>query len=240
MHTVILLPISFVNPIDDELASAHLTANILAALSIILLCGIVTCILLLWRRNVRFRQLSEHHLQGLTTERRLRAQLDHAMQQCKQLETELMNYRQATKAEESGTDNDAQNDAEKTKYANSSLSSEKLQNLFIELEILMRKELIFADPLLSIDKLAQRLNTNRTYLSQAINEMTNDSYSAYVNKFRIDYATILLSNRDNKDSLNQISQKSGFNSSSSFYTIFKKMVGVSPKVFRENIHNMER
>lgn len=227
------------SPSQNALDQVLLYENILAPLCIVLLCGIVTCVLLLWRRNVRYKQLSALKYESIQTEYRLRAQLEQAMNKCKQLEDKLSSLAVDKEPEQTNEIKEFDNDSDRAKYANSSLSNEKQQQLFLELESLMHDKLVFSDSLLSIDKLAQLLGTNRTYLSQVINEMTHESYSSYVNKFRVEYATILLSQKDNKNTLIQIAQKAGFNSASSFYTIFKKAVGVSPKIYRENVLNME-
>ena len=55
------------------------------------------------------------------------------------------------------------------KYASSSLTDEKKQDLFLRLETLLWEEKVFTDNLLTKEKVAEMLGTNRTYLSQIIN-----------------------------------------------------------------------
>ena len=90
---------------------------------------------------------------------------------------------------------------------------------------------------LSLEKTAKLLGTNRTYLSQVINEY-GDSFTSYVNQFRIKEAIEILSDPDSTDSLKAIGLSVGFASPSNFYTLFRKKVGMVPSVFRENARNI--
>ena len=83
------------------------------------------------------------------------------------------------------------------KYTVSSLSDEKGQALFSEFEKLMRTEKIYRRSDITVDKIADRLETNRTYLSRAINENSGMSFSQYINSCRIDEARHILSETDN-------------------------------------------
>lgn len=200
---------------EEDLKQSKSTRNIIANIAILSLICLICLSILFWRRNMQYHQLTALRLQNMHNEQRLRDELKEALQ---------INGRKATGTEEEN----------KTKYASSSLSEQKLKDLFFRLEQLMLEQKVYTDSLLSIDKLAQMLGTNRTYLSQAINEETKDSYSAYINRYRVDYASLLLSDSHNDDALRLIASKSGFNSLSSFYIIFKKTVGMSPSIFREN------
>lgn len=112
---------------------------------------------------------------------------------------------------------------------------EKQTELYIRLEKMMREDKIYRDSSLSLSKTAEMLSTNRTYLSQVVNEKSGKSFSSYVNSSRLNEAVELLSNPENSDSLKEIGGKVGFTSPSNFYTLFKQRVGVSPSVFRENV-----
>lgn len=58
----------------------------------------------------------------------------------------------------------------------------------------MREEKIYKDNSITKDKIADLLGTNRTYLSRIINEQSKQSFTHYVNSFRIEEAIRLLSN----------------------------------------------
>ena len=99
------------------------------------------------------------------------------------------------------------------------------------LTVKMQEEHIFTDRSLTLPKMARELNTNRTYLSRYINEHLNITFNTYINRNRVDYAKELLS-ADSKMNMDILYSKCGFNSSSTFYKCFSRMVGMSPTKFR--------
>ncbi|MCM1142695.1 MAG: helix-turn-helix domain-containing protein [Muribaculum sp.] len=117
----------------------------------------------------------------------------------------------------------------------SGLDDEKQTELYMHLDKLMREDKIYRNSSLSLSSTAEMLSTNRTYLSQVVNEKSGKSFSSYVNECRLNEAVALLSDSDNETPLKEIGSKVGFTSSSNFYTLFKQRVGVSPSVFRENV-----
>lgn len=121
------------------------------------------------------------------------------------------------------------------KYAASSLTDKKSQELFNDLEKLMRDKKAYKDNLLTKDKVAEMLNTNRTYLSRIINEQTNLSFTHYINSFRIKEAVKLLSDPNNTTPLKAISFDLGFNSISTFYNLFQSSVGMTPTQYRNKV-----
>lgn len=90
---------------------------------------------------------------------------------------------------------------------------------------------------MSLGKLAARLNTNTKYLSEVINRHKEKNFSAYINELRINYIIQKLKS----DSaylhykVSYLADECGFSSHSSFTTVFKSIVGVSPSVFIELI-----
>lgn len=62
----------------------------------------------------------------------------------------------------------------------------------------MREEKVFTDNLLTKEKVAEMLGTNRTYLSQIINEQTKQTFTQFVNGFRTKEAVRSLSDPDNQ------------------------------------------
>lgn len=102
------------------------------------------------------------------------------------------------------------------------------------LEKIMNDKQLFLMPDLRITTLCKELNTNRTYLSQVLNEELNENFNSYVNKFRVNHAINILANQDSKlYSLEQISDLSGFGSSVSMVRAFKQTVGKTPSEFRK-------
>lgn len=126
------------------------------------------------------------------------------------------------------------------KYASSSLTDEKSLELFRSLERIMREEKIYKDNFLTKDKVAELLGTNRTYLSQIINEQTKLSFTHYVNSFRIEEAIRLLSDPENSTPLKAIAADLGFNSISTFYNLFQSSVGMTPSQYRNKVLELRK
>lgn len=95
---------------------------------------------------------------------------------------------------------------------------------------------------MSLSKLATQLNTNTKYLSEVINRNKGKNFNAYINKLRIDYITEKM--KEDTAYLNYkvsyLAEECGYSSHSTFTTVFKSIVGVSPIMFvdfiREESH----
>lgn len=113
--------------------------------------------------------------------------------------------------------------------------SEKNDELFSRLEELMNRDKIYREKNLTRERVADVMGSNRTYLSQVINEKTGQSFLNYINTFRINEALLILSDVDNTMPLKAISQEIGFSSITTFYKLFHEKVGMTPAKYRESI-----
>jgi len=92
----------------------------------------------------------------------------------------------------------------------------------------------YLDGELNLSKLAAYLSINAHQLSYLLNNGFNKNFFQFVNTYRVEYAKKLLSNTNNqKPSMLEVAFESGFNSKTSFNTIFKKMTGETPSDFRK-------
>jgi AraC-like DNA-binding protein len=113
-----------------------------------------------------------------------------------------------------------------------------LRTLAIEFDTYLKKEKPFLFSEISYDEVCKKLNTNRTYLSKAINKSYDKSFLEVINYFRIKEASLYLSNpKYNHISIEGIGQMTGFNYKAAFYSNFKKQVGITPLYFRKNSQN---
>ena len=96
---------------------------------------------------------------------------------------------------------------------------------------MMEQQKIYLLPKLTIGDLAQKIGTNKTYLSNCLNNSLHISFHDYVNKFRVDEACAIMDSMtiDSKHNMAEISVACGFNSISSFNRHFLKFKGVSPR-----------
>ncbi|MCQ2146161.1 MAG: helix-turn-helix domain-containing protein [Bacteroidales bacterium] len=88
----------------------------------------------------------------------------------------------------------------------------------------------FLTPGLTMGDIAKALDTNRTYISQLVNQTYGMTFPEFLNNLRIDYAEqYILHNRE--ASQQEIAHACGFPSASSFNVTFKKITGVTPKIW---------
>lgn len=85
---------------------------------------------------------------------------------------------------------------------------------------------------ISLERLAQQVHVNPTYLSRRFHEEVGESFSEYLSAYRVEMAKKLLLTEQGW-SMYEISEKTGFNSQHYFSTTFRKLTGCSPKEFRE-------
>ena len=95
---------------------------------------------------------------------------------------------------------------------------------------LMFRDRKFLQPGLTLADVADALNTNKTYVSKMVNNTYNLGFPELLNTLRIDYAEeYILHHRDARQ--DEIAKACGFVSASTFNIIFKKVTGVTPKVW---------
>lgn len=180
--------------------------------------GVVLLLLLIFgalyyrRRLQSYREIVSRQLETAETERRLREQLEVAL----------------ADRRDSG------------QQRGGALTDDRRREMFSRLEKLMTEENVYRQPDLSLEKLAQMLQTNRTYISQVVNEETGRSFSTYVNSYRLQEAIGLLSDPANDEPLKNVGLSVGFASPSNFYSLFRQKVGVSPSVFRANVKSIKK
>lgn len=123
----------------------------------------------------------------------------------------------------------------KKKYEKSTLTNEMADEYFKKLIKFMEIEKIYLETNLTLPVLAGRLAMSSHHLSQIINEKRNQNFFEFVNSFRIEEARKHLSD-PNKMNLNisAIAFESGFNTLSSFNSVFKKFTRQTPSQFRNN------
>ncbi|HMG73020.1 MAG TPA: helix-turn-helix transcriptional regulator [Pyrinomonadaceae bacterium] len=119
------------------------------------------------------------------------------------------------------------------KYEKSRLTPERSDRYLDKLLNFMRKEKPFTDGDLTIQKLAERLSIPAHHLSQTINEQLGQTFSDFINSYRVEEAKKKLLDPALKHlSVLGIAEEVGFNSKSSFNSVFKKHTNMTPSEFR--------
>jgi AraC-like DNA-binding protein len=123
---------------------------------------------------------------------------------------------------------------ENTKYADKKIDDTDAFETLQRLNILMNREELYKNSLISMPKIAKRLGMSTPKFSQLLNDNLNKSFSIFINEYRIEAAKELLS-IDNPPNMDEISEQCGFNSSSTFYSAFKKVTSSTPAKYRSTI-----
>lgn len=103
-----------------------------------------------------------------------------------------------------------------------------------KLSTFFRSEKPFLNPDLKITQVAQRLNTNRTYLSCLVHDRYGLNFSHFVNRWRIEESVRMFRDSSHDQySTRGISELCGFNNYNTFTTAFKCVFGITPARYRE-------
>jgi len=122
------------------------------------------------------------------------------------------------------------------KYSKSGVDDERVQLLWEKLTKCMELDKPYLEPSLSLLDLSGMLDVSPQVLSQVINSQAGQTFYQYINYLRVESAKHLLSlPTTHGQSMLQIGEDAGFNSQSTFYNHFRKLVGMSPKQYRDQL-----
>ncbi|MEI6436362.1 MAG: helix-turn-helix domain-containing protein [Bacteroidota bacterium] len=109
-----------------------------------------------------------------------------------------------------------------------------LDDLYVRIISVLEKKKLYLDPEINVKTLLNLLGTNKTYIYQAINLNSSENFRSLINRYRINEAKriieICVASSSDLD-VTTISSRSGFNSSVSFFRVFKHYTGLTPKEY---------
>ncbi|WP_348705991.1 helix-turn-helix domain-containing protein [Tenacibaculum sp. 190524A02b] len=112
---------------------------------------------------------------------------------------------------------------------------ERYRESFSEIDSFIRKEKKFLLSKYTLQNLSEDYDLSPSTLSLIINTIANKSFIDYINEMRVEQAKNLLLNPDYENyTIASIGLESGFNSKSTFFTVFKKHTGLTPFTYRNN------
>lgn len=114
------------------------------------------------------------------------------------------------------------------------LNELKINDITARIISLMEVEKLYQEPELTLQQLASRLDVSPHHLSQAINDGLKKSFYDLVNGYRVEEAKrLLLDDKTISYTILSIGFEAGFNSKTTFNTVFKKFTGLTPSDFRQ-------
>jgi len=111
-------------------------------------------------------------------------------------------------------------------------------NLYFELREALETQKLYLNPELTLDDLIKVLGTNKKYLYYAIKSNTEDNFRSLVNEYRINYVKSMIREaieNTNKIDIDKIQLSSGFQSTASFFRIFKSKTGLTPSEYAKEV-----
>lgn len=122
----------------------------------------------------------------------------------------------------------------KANYEKSRLSGLNVKEILIRLQELMKEEKFFTDEELSLRDLARELAISPHQLSEILNEKLKKNFNTFVNEYRVEEAKSMLIDEPDRSILS-VGIAAGFNSNTTFCTVFLKLTGQSPGNYRKKI-----
>lgn len=121
-----------------------------------------------------------------------------------------------------------------SKNSKPGLGAERIDEIVKRITALMENEKLYQEPELTLQQLAAKLEVPNYQVSLALNEGMNKSFYDVVNGYRVNEAKRLLADEKNKNfTILSAGFEAGFNSKTTFNTVFKKFTGLTPTEFRE-------
>ncbi|GGG16231.1 hypothetical protein GCM10011344_15980 [Dokdonia pacifica] len=97
----------------------------------------------------------------------------------------------------------------------------------------LKKDKVFLNPTLNIQELSRKLSLPQQEISQVINAHFHKKFRDLINEYRVEEVKKMLhSEKMSHMSILGVALECGFNSEATFYRIFKKNTGLSPKEYR--------
>jgi AraC-like DNA-binding protein len=110
----------------------------------------------------------------------------------------------------------------------------RLHEIVKKAVLVMEQEKLYQETELTLQELSDKLQSPPHLVSQAINEVMQKSFYDLVNNYRVQEAKRLLVDPKNQNyTILSVGFEAGFNSKTTFNTVFKKFTGLTPTEFRE-------
>jgi AraC-like DNA-binding protein len=125
---------------------------------------------------------------------------------------------------------------ETEKYIRSGLKEIQAKAFLEKLIAFVETEKPFLNRDLSIHDLSQLTGIPRHYITQILNEQHKKSFFTFINEYRVkEVITKLKDPKNNHYTILAMAYDSGFNSKTTFNSIFKSLTGFTPSKYREKL-----
>lgn len=121
-------------------------------------------------------------------------------------------------------------------YKKSGLSDDLADGYLEKLLKIMREEKPFKNNKLNLSDLSKMIGISNHNLSEVINKKLTTSFYDFINKYRVEEVKKLIMEDEGQTySILAHGYEAGFSSKSAFYTSFKKVCGITPAQYRDEL-----
>jgi AraC-like DNA-binding protein len=126
------------------------------------------------------------------------------------------------------------------KYKRSTLTDDIQAELLDKILVQMNNTSIICDTEFSVNKLAELVQSNSTYVSQVLNTALKKNFRSFLNEYRIKEAQRLFSAPDStKYTIEAVAFQVGFKSRTAFRETFKEVTGVTPNFYLKSMQSLQ-
>lgn len=125
-------------------------------------------------------------------------------------------------------------DSHENKYSNSILTLKQKSIIKEKIIQYFANEKPYLKPDFNMTILAKEINFPKYQITEVLNTDLGSNFFSFVNKYRVEAVKNMLDDAENKFSIEAIGYECGFNSKSSFFTVFKKVTGMTPLQYKQN------
>lgn len=119
-----------------------------------------------------------------------------------------------------------------------SVEYEELVLICDKIDNLILKEKLYLNSSLNLSFLASQINISDRMISKAINVVKKKNFNHFIHEYRIrEFKMLVQQDKYKNYSIEALANEIGYNSRASFYKNFKKIVGISPMDFIEELKN---
>lgn len=113
---------------------------------------------------------------------------------------------------------------------------EDTNHIFTKIYTYLIADQHYLEQTLTLEAVATKTGINREYIRSSIKNEEKCSFKSFINNHRIDYAKkLIMEDFYGNQSIEEVAQKSGFSSRTSFYRTFKEITGFTPAYYKSHI-----
>ncbi|MCK5821978.1 MAG: helix-turn-helix transcriptional regulator [Bacteroidales bacterium] len=121
-------------------------------------------------------------------------------------------------------------------YQKSGLSKTELQKLANSISEAMENKQLYLNPEITLSEVSQQLHIPKHHLTQALNSVLHKNFYQFINEYRVKAVITRLEKQDiQRYTLITIAYDSGFNSKSTFNSVFKKITDQTPSAYLKKV-----